>query len=50
MNKLTATNALLCITTGYTVHCLAMRSSFTAAGFIFGFAVGGFVLALRKKA
>jgi len=49
MNKLTASNALLMITTGYTVHCLAMKSSFTAAGFIFGFAVGAYVLHLKKE-
>ena len=48
MNKLTATHALLCLTTGYTIHCLAMKGSLIAAGFILGFALGAFILHLKK--
>lgn len=48
MNKLTAANSLLCITTGYTIHCMIQKGSLVAAGFLFGFAIGAYVLHMKK--
>ena len=49
MNRLTASSALLCITSGYTIHCLVMKGAIAPAGFLLGFAIGAYVLHLKRS-